>query len=118
METRGGPGHEVQACDAALARAFGFLGKRWNGMLLGALMKSPSGFADLKRAVGGISDSVLSERLSELSKAGLVQRAVDAGPPISVRYQLTPSGKALLPALDELTTWARDNLPGSECPGN
>jgi DNA-binding HxlR family transcriptional regulator len=118
METRSGPDHEVRACDAALARAFGFLGKRWNGVLLGALMQSPGGFAELKRAVSGISDSVLSERLSELSKAGLVQRTVDAGPPISVRYELTSAGKALLPALNELTTWAQDNLPASECSGH
>ena len=115
METRSAPDHGVQTCDRALARAFGFLGKRWNGVLLGALMQSPGGFAELKRAVGGISDSVLSERLSELAKAGLVQRTVEPGPPISVRYELTASGKALLPALNELTTWARDNLPESEC---
>jgi DNA-binding HxlR family transcriptional regulator len=115
METRTGPDHEVETCDKALARAFGFLGKRWNGVLLGTLMQNPAGFADLKRAVGGISDSVLSERLSELVKAALVQRSVEAGPPISVRYELTASGKALLPALNELTVWARDNLPESEC---
>jgi DNA-binding HxlR family transcriptional regulator len=103
--------HNPQACDGALARAFNFLGKRWSGVLLGTLMNGPAGFAELKRAVTGISDSVLSERLSELAKAGLVQRTVDEGPPISVQYQLTESGRALLPALNELTTWANQNLP-------
>jgi DNA-binding HxlR family transcriptional regulator len=103
--------HEPRACDGALARAFGFLGKRWNGVLLGTLMNGPAGFADLKRAVTGISDSVLSERLSELAGAGLVQRTVDNGPPISVSYALTGAGEALLPALNELTTWAAQNLP-------
>ena len=66
--------HETRVCDAALTRAFGFLGKRWNGVLLGALVHGPAGFAGLKRLVGGISDSVLSERLSELCEAGLVVR--------------------------------------------
>jgi len=46
-----------------------FLGKRWNGVLLGTLTNGPSGFAELKRNVEGISDSVLSERLSELQEA-------------------------------------------------
>lgn len=107
--------HEPLACDAALARAFGFLGKRWNGVLLGSLVQGPAGFSELKRAVGGISDSVLSERLSELTAAGLVQRTVEEGPPVSVIYQATAAGQALVPALEALTSWARANLP-APCP--
>jgi DNA-binding HxlR family transcriptional regulator len=103
--------HEPRACDGALARAFGFLGKRWNGVLLGTLLSGPAGFSELRRAVNGISDSVLSERLGELCKAGLVLRTVDEGPPVTVDYRLTESGQALLPALNELTTWAAQNLP-------
>jgi DNA-binding HxlR family transcriptional regulator len=99
-------------CDAALARAFRFLGKRWNGILLGTLVQGPAGFAQLRRAVPGISDSVLSERLSELGAAGLVERTVDAGPPVSVTYQVTEAGMALVPALQALSAWAADNLPG------
>jgi DNA-binding HxlR family transcriptional regulator len=106
--------HEVRVCDAALARAFGFLGKRWNGVLLGTLIAGPAGFSELRRAVAGISDSVLSERLTELCRAGLVQRSVDEGPPVAVHYALTPAGEALLPALQALTTWAAENLP-PEC---
>lgn len=103
--------HEPRVCDAALTRAFSFLGKRWNGVLLGALVQGPAGFAELKRAVTGISDSVLSERLTELVGAGLVSRTVVEGPPIAVTYEATESGQALLPALDALTTWAAQNLP-------
>lgn len=109
---------EVQdhrACDGALARAFGFLGKRWNGIILATLMNGPAGFSELRRAVVGISDSVLSERLGELARAGLVERNVDDGPPISVEYKLTDSGQALLPALRELTRWAEANLPSGGC---
>lgn len=103
--------HTTKTCDSALARAFGFLGKRWNGIILGTLMSGPSGFADLGRAIGGISDSVLSERLSELAGVGLVEREVTPGPPLSVTYDLTPAGAALLPSLRELTEWASHNLP-------
>src|ERR1700742_1632906 len=97
--------HEPRVCDAALTRAFQFLGKRWNGVLLGNLVQGPAGFAELKRAVTGISDSVLSERLSELCGAGLVERQVDPGPPVSVTYHVTPAGQALVPALEALTAW-------------
>jgi DNA-binding HxlR family transcriptional regulator len=103
--------HEPRACDAALSQAFEFLGKRWNGVLLGALVQGPAGFAELKRLVRGISDSVLSERLGGLVAAGLVLRTVEEGPPVAVLYRASESGLALMPALDALTTWARDNLP-------
>jgi DNA-binding HxlR family transcriptional regulator len=107
--------HEPRACDAALRRAFGFLGKRWNGVIIGTLANGPAGFSELKRAVNGISDSVLSERLAELGGAGLVQRSVHDGPPIAVDYRLTPAGEAVLPALHELTKWAQANLPAQSC---
>ncbi|MDR6322037.1 winged helix-turn-helix transcriptional regulator [Actinoplanes couchii] len=103
--------HEDRACSAALARAFGFLGKRWNGMILATLLEGPAGFAELRRAVGKVHDSVLSERLNELGSAGLVERVVAEGPPLAVSYRLTERGQALLPALRELTTWAEANLP-------
>jgi DNA-binding HxlR family transcriptional regulator len=107
---------DARMCDSALARAFDFLGKRWNGVILGTLSTGPAGFSELKRAVTGISDSVLSERLTELAGAGIVERAVDAGPPVSVSYCLSASGLALLPALDELAAWASNNLTKASAP--
>ena len=109
-------GHEPRACDAALSRAFEFLGKRWNGVLLGTLIQGPAGFAELKRGLG-ISDSMLSDRLVELTRAGLVERTVGTGPPVAVSYALTANGQAILPALRALTTWAQENLPAEQCAG-
>jgi len=117
MPTTGGTRHDDHTCNAALTRAFGFLGKRWNGVILATLTGGPCGFAELKRAVAGISDSMLSERLVELGHAGLVVRQVDPGPPVAVRYELTDSGQALLPALEALKTWAEENLPEEGCSG-
>ena len=97
--------------DAALMRAFDLLGKRWTGVVLGALSDGPTGFRNLARAVGGISDSMLSERLGELGRAGLVTRTVSEGPPLSVTYTLTESGRALLPPLREISRWADEHLP-------
>jgi DNA-binding HxlR family transcriptional regulator len=105
--------HTSAACDrgtAALGRAFEFLGKRWNGVLLGTLRNGPAGFRELSRAVDGISDSVLADRLSDLGAAGLISRTVDEGPPLAVSYALTERGKALLPALEQITLWAQEHL--------
>jgi DNA-binding HxlR family transcriptional regulator len=106
--------HDPPSCDAALARAFGFLGKRWNGVLIGSLVGGPAGFAQLGRSVTGISESVLSDRLSELTKAGVIARVVHDGPPVSVTYELTACGEALVPALRALARWAQHSLPEPE----
>ncbi|MDX6256716.1 MAG: hypothetical protein QOJ11_3050 [Frankiales bacterium] len=92
--------------DRALNQVFEFLGKRWNGVILGSLVAGPASFSGLARTVGGISDSVLSERLAGLVEGGLVVRSVCAGPPVAVIYDLSDRGKALIPALTELTRWA------------
>src|SRR3954454_11709820 len=98
-------------CDTALTDVFAILGKRWNGVIIGALSNGPASFSQLARGVTGISDSVLSERLSGLASAGIVTRAVDSGPPVSVTYALSEAGRALLPAMDELRRWAEGDLP-------
>jgi DNA-binding HxlR family transcriptional regulator len=103
--------HHPHTCDRQLTRAFGFLGKRWNGVLIGALSGGPASFTELCRGVPGISESVLSDRLSELAAAGLVHREVVEGPPVGVHYRLTPAGQTLIPVLHELARWAHDNLP-------
>ena len=108
---------DIDACergDAALARAFTLLGKRWTGVVLGTLRGGPVGFRALSRAVEGISDSMLSDRLGELCDVGLATRSVDAGPPIAVAYELTDAGRALLPALEQISRWAEEHLPSAE----
>lgn len=110
MPSRSEVHHEPRACNRALTRAFHFLGKRWNGVILATLMTGPAGFAELKRLIEGISDSVLAGRLRELAAAGLVLREVDEGPPVSVAYRLSVAGEALVPALEELGRWAAENL--------
>ena len=102
-------------CSVGIRRAFDFLGKRWNGVIIGSLSEGPLGFADLRRSVGSITDSVLSDRLSELTRAGLVERIVTDTRPPGVSYQLSDAGRELLPILHQLGVWAADNLPSDQC---
>jgi DNA-binding HxlR family transcriptional regulator len=104
----------VERCIPAsdlLARAFRFLGKRWNAVVLSQLSAGPAGFRELSRAIDGISDSVLSDRLADLAAEGLITRTVNEGPPMTSSYELTDRGRALMPALEQVANWARANLP-------
>jgi DNA-binding HxlR family transcriptional regulator len=111
----------VGACtepDSALMRVFSLLGKRWTGVVIAALISGPGHFAELKRAIPGISERMLSDRLTELAELGLLTRKVEPGPPLRVNYELTESGHGLRPSLIELTRWAEGHLPeeGKKCP--
>lgn len=98
-------------CDEALTSVFALLGKRWNGVILGSLLERPARFAELASAIPGITEAMLSTRLAELQTAGLIDREVQAGPPIASVYRLTAAGDALRPALMELVSWAHAYAP-------
>ncbi|MEV5686098.1 MULTISPECIES: winged helix-turn-helix transcriptional regulator [unclassified Streptomyces] len=109
--------HSEQTCrrvDVGITRVFELFGKRWTGPIVSVLMRQSVHFADLRRAIPGISERMLSDRLSELGAAGLVVREVDEGPPLRVSYRLTDAGAAMEPALKELGRWADVYLPGGD----
>ena len=87
--------------------AIELIGKRWTGAIVCALTERPMRFGELAKAVPGLSDRLLSQRLRELEDEGLVQREVEAGSPVRVTYSLTEMGHQLDPAIKELRIWAR-----------
>jgi DNA-binding HxlR family transcriptional regulator len=87
--------------------AIELIGKRWTGAILSALTERPLRFGELAKAVPGLSDRLLSQRLRELEDEGLVERVVEPGTPVRVTYSLTPKGADLGPAIAELRSWAR-----------
>jgi DNA-binding HxlR family transcriptional regulator len=88
-------------------RAIELIGKRWTGAIVCALTEGPMRYGELGRAIPGLSDRLLSERLRELEEEGLVERVVEAGSPVRVTYSLTAVGQGLDPVLSELKEWAR-----------
>lgn len=86
--------------------AIELIGKRWTGAILCALTERPLRFGELARAVPGLSDRLLSQRLRELEEEGVVQREVEPGTPVRVTYSLTAKGAELRPAIRELRLWA------------
>jgi DNA-binding HxlR family transcriptional regulator len=98
-------------CPETLTRVFSLLGKRWTGQIIAVLLERPARFAELARAIPGITEGMLSTRLRELKETGLVVREVRDGPPISSMYRLTERGQGLRSGLLALERWAAVNLP-------
>jgi DNA-binding HxlR family transcriptional regulator len=92
--------------------AIELIGKRWTGAIVCTLTDRPMRFGELGKAVPGLSDRLLSQRLRELESEGLVERQVEAGTPVRVTYSLTEAGRDLGPAIAELKAWGRRWKPG------
>ena len=74
-------------------------------------------FSEIASAVPELSDRLLSERMKELERRGMVERTVISGPPLKVEYELSQMGRELEPALAELQRWANRWLGERELSG-
>lgn len=102
------PGAEPKHVCPHFHSAVELIGRRWAGAILYALAdEGPMRFAEMKEAVPGMSDRLLSTRLKELERAGLVRRDVQSGHRVRVSYQLTRKGESLKPVMGTLRDWAR-----------
>jgi DNA-binding HxlR family transcriptional regulator len=92
--------------EAAFSAVNDILGRKWHLRIVYYLLDSgPHRFSDLKDRVDGISSKMLSESLSRLEEAGLVDRKVVAEKPLEVEYSLTEDGEALEPVVYGALEW-------------
>lgn len=87
-------------------KAIELIGRRWTGAIVFLLLRSRCRFAALRAAIPEITDRMLSERLQELEREGIVDRTVVPETPVRVEYSLTKKGKALAAAVEAMATWA------------
>lgn len=80
-----------------------FLGRRWTASILRPMFDGPVRFSDLLDAVPHLSSRLLSQRLEELCRAGVVARPQDACP----RYELTDRGRDLEHVFLAIDNWNR-----------
>jgi DNA-binding HxlR family transcriptional regulator len=100
-----------------VAKATELIGERWTILILRELVLGTHRFSDFQRALSRISPSLLTKRLKDLEKAGIVLRKAQQGRR-GYEYFLTPAGRQLSPIIEHLATWgmrwARGQLTDSE----
>lgn len=92
-----------------IAQAAEVLAKRWTLLVLRELLVGSTHFNEIQRGVPLMSSSLLSKRLRELERAGLITREKLPGGH-GHTYRLTPAGAALEPLVISLGTWSREWL--------
>ncbi len=89
-------------------QAIELIGRRWTGAIVSVLIhRQKLRFGEIAECVPELSDRLLSERMKELERRGVVTRTVHPGRPVRVEYELTEMGLELAPAVRELELWAR-----------
>ena len=97
---------ELERECAAVHRVFAVLGRSWAGAVVWALLDGAERYGEVRAALPGVSEAVLASRLKELCAHRLAERLVEPGPPVVVRYRLTPAGRDARPALRALRDYA------------
>lgn len=91
---------KVQALPGCpMSKCMGLLGGLWTPELLWALSSGPRRFSELRRDCPYISAKVLTSRLRDLERRGVITRTVMPTSPPTVEYRLTDLGAELLPAI-------------------
>lgn len=90
------------------------IGDKWTVLVVMALRERRLRFNEIKRAVGGISQQMLTRTLKGLERDGMVTRTVHPTVPPQVEYELTELGYSLAEPVIELGSWALQNMPEIE----
>jgi DNA-binding HxlR family transcriptional regulator len=100
-----------------VARALDRVGERWALLVVRELLLGPKRFTDLRAGIPHVAPDVLSQRLRELARSGVVRRAKLPPPAASRVYELTERGMELEPVVLALGRWgSRESFPDSDMP--
>ncbi|RWP45302.1 MAG: transcriptional regulator [Mesorhizobium sp.] len=88
-----------------MRRAFALLSGKWKLEIMWLLNQRVYRFGELRKAIPGITQHMLTAQLRELEADGLVSRTVFAEVPPRVEYAITPKARGLGPTMEALTAW-------------
>ena len=94
---------EMHACPVATTVAL--IGSKWKLLIIRNLLARPWRFNELKKALEGISQKVLTDSLRSMEADGIITRTVYPEVPPRVEYALTELGESLKPILDSMRAW-------------
>ncbi|WP_442891606.1 winged helix-turn-helix transcriptional regulator [Dietzia sp.] len=96
--------------DCPSRRLLDRIGDKWSVLVITSLEGGPLRFSELRAAVDGVSQKMLTQTLRALERDGLVSRTVHPEIPPRVEYALTATGRSLTGPLQVLTSWAVEHM--------
>lgn len=100
---------ELRSCP--IEATFKIIGKKWTVLIVREMLRGTKQFNRFLENIEGITPKVLTERLRELQKLGIVKRRIISEYPIRVEYEMTALGKEFEPVLLAAASFSMRNLP-------
>jgi DNA-binding HxlR family transcriptional regulator len=100
---------ELRSCP--IEATFKIIGKKWTVLIVREMLRGTKQFNRFLENIEGITPKVLTERLRELQKLGIVKRRIVSEYPVRVEYEMTDLGKEFEPVLLAAASFSMRNLP-------
>jgi DNA-binding HxlR family transcriptional regulator len=100
---------ELKSCP--IETTFKIIGKKWAVLIIREVFRGTTQFNRFLENIEGITPKVLTERLRELQKLGIVRRRIVSEYPIRVEYEMTDLGRELEPVLLAAASFSMRNMP-------
>ncbi len=103
---------DLYSIDCPCRDVLDLIGSKWSVLVIGRLEDGPYRFGELRRAVPGITQKMLTQTLRRLEQDGMVHRRVlaEMRPP-RVEYSLTDLGQTITEPLEAIRDWTEQHLP-------
>ncbi len=102
---------DISGEGCGLKKVINIIGGKWKILILCVIDREGNvRYGDLRRAIFGITNTMLANSLKEMEKDGLIERKQYAEMPVRVEYSLTEKSKSIIPILLELKKWGENNL--------
>jgi DNA-binding HxlR family transcriptional regulator len=102
---------ELKSCP--IETTFRIIGKRWTVLIIREILIGNTQFNRFMENIRGISPKVLTERLRELERLGIIRRRIVSKYPLRVEYSLTDMGKGFEPVLLSAASFSMMHIPRS-----
>jgi len=110
METKEAAHWNVYDQNCPTRLALDRIADKWTVLIVGRLAIETCRFGELRREITGISPKVLTQKLRELERDGIITRKIYASVPPKVEYSLTPLGQTLIGLLNSIRVWAESYI--------
>ena len=100
---------ELKSCP--IEATFRIIGKKWTVLIMREMLRGTTQFNRFVENIEGITPKVLTERLRELQKFGVIRRRIVSEYPIRVEYEMTDMGREFEPVLLAAASFSMRNMP-------
>ena len=100
---------ELKSCP--IETTFRIIGKRWTVLIIRELLMGNTQFNRFRENIEGITPKVLTERLRELERLGMIRRRIVSDYPIRIEYSLTDIGRGIEPIILSAASFSMKHMP-------